>query len=133
MGVPIVQVFVAESSLAGLQWSKQDEQLRAGISGRTLRFDPSPLPRDNAAAQRFHYDMLHDHQATVRAPDFGNGDARSASPAPQVVEISVEDGWVSGRVEWSGTNAAGHPQHVLTAYSATFRLPLEAVDTSPEP
>ena len=132
MGVPGVQVMIAESSLADLDWWQQDEQLRAGKGGRVLDLKPGQVPENNAATPPYKY-VLEDYQASVRAADFGGGDAQTAEPAPQVVDITVTDGWVTGRVEWKGEDTAGwDPEHKLTAYSATFKLPLEEVGEMPK-
>jgi hypothetical protein len=56
----------------------------------------------------------------------GSVSINGKTAAMQVQEITVSKGWVHGKLEWKGTLPNPFEEkEVLTAFSATFELPLE--------
>jgi hypothetical protein len=128
MGVPIVSVILAEKPLAGLDWSNGDGNFNAGQRGVALRIDPSPDPKAQRGQEPYRYFVQEDYEIQLHAGDYRGWNAATLSAMMQVENITVAGGWVSGTLEWKGSlpNPFSEDQ-VLTAYSATFRLPLEEI------
>ncbi len=131
MGVPIVSVILAEKPLADLDWSQGDGNFGAGRRGVALRIDPSSDPKAERGHEPYRYFVQEDYEIKLHAGDYRGWNAATLSATMQVEEMTVSGGWVSGQLEWKGSLPNPFSEdEVLTAYSATFHLPLEELGES---
>ena len=132
MGVPGVSVILAEKPLDGLNWWKGDSNFNEGQRGVALRIDPSADPKNERGKEPFRFQVSEDYEIQLHAGEYRGWNAASLQAAMQVEEITVAGGWVKGKIEWKGTLPNPFDdQQVLTAYSATFSLPLEEIGPMP--
>lgn len=126
MGVPNVSVILGEKPLTDLDWMKGDSNFNEGLRGAALRIDPSALPDNTSGKEPYRYKVGEDYEIQLHAGEYRGWNAATLTAAMQVQEITVSKGWVHGRLEWKGTLANPFEEkEVLTAFSATFDLPLE--------
>jgi hypothetical protein len=132
MGVPGLSVILAEKPLAGLDWWKGDGNFGEGQRGVALRIDPSADPKNERGKEPYRYAVAEDYEIQLHAGDYRGWNAATLTAAMPVEEITIAGGWVRGRIEWKGElpNPFDSEQ-ILTAYSATFHLPLEEIGPQP--
>lgn len=132
MGIPLVSVILAEKPLADLDWWKGDSNFAEGQRGTALRIDPSPDPSHERDQQPYRYRVAEDYEIQLHAADYRGWNAAPLSAEIQVQEITVNDGWVRGKLEWKGTLVNPFDaEQTITAFSATFHLPMEAMGPLP--
>ena len=132
MGIPLVSVILAEKPLAGLDWWKGDSNFAEGQRGAALRIDPSPDPANDRDKPPFRYRVSEDYEIQLHAADFRGWNAATLTKDIQVQEITVKDGWVRRKLEWKGTLANPFDEaQTITAFSASFHLPMEEVGPMP--
>jgi len=126
MGVPTISVILAEKPLDGLDWSKGDGNFGEGQRGVALRIDPSADPKAERGREPYRYAVQEDYEIQLHAGSYRGWNAATLAASMQVEELAVAGGWVTGKLEWTGTlpNPFEESERV-TAYSATFKLPLE--------
>lgn len=128
MGVPTISVVLAEKPLDGLDWSKGDGNFGEGLRGVALRIDPSADPKAERGHEPYRYAVQEDYELQLHAGGYRGWNAATLTATNQVEEIAVAGGWVTGKIEWKGSLPNPFEEsEVLTAYSATFKLPLEAL------
>lgn len=132
MGIPLVSVILSEKPLTDLDWWKGDSNFGEGQRGAALRIDPSPDPSSERDKPPYRYRVSEDYEIKLHAADFRGWNAATLTKEIQVQEITVKDGWVRGKVEWKGTLANPFDEtQTITAFSATFHLPMEEMGPMP--
>ena len=132
MGIPLVSVILAEKPLADLDWWKGDSNFSEGQRGAALRIDPSPVPENVRDQEPYRYRVQEDYEIKLHAADFRGWNAAPLTAQMQLHEITVKDGWVRGKLEWKGTLANPFDEgQTITAFSATFHLPMETMGPMP--
>jgi hypothetical protein len=126
MGVPNISIILGEKPLAGLDWMKGDSNFNEGQRGAALRIDPSAAPDATSGKEPYRYVIDDDYELQLHAGEYRGWNAATLTAAAQVEEIMVSKGWVHGKIEWKGSLPNPFAEEeVLTAFSATFHLPLE--------
>jgi hypothetical protein len=128
MGIPDIEIYFAEKDLAGMNWVEGYKNFENGQRGVALRL--APRSTDKAGAKEpYHYTLDKDtfvyaiaencHHWNDAVIDIGDG--------LKVSEMSVSKNMVSGRVDWHGNFECPMSDHAVTAWSAQFNIPLEAL------
>ncbi|MEO8671702.1 MAG: hypothetical protein ABI411_10345 [Tahibacter sp.] len=133
MGVPMLDIMLAEKSLAGLNWWKGTDNFAEGQRGVVLRLKPNNSPTDKRDQATFHYLFDEDYQVSLYAGDFRQwNEAALTKDDVAISDLSVTKGVVSGKLAWKGKldNPYEETQNI-TAWTATFSLPLEEVGPMP--
>lgn len=129
MGVPNISIILAEKPLAGLDWMNGDGNFNEGQRGVALRIDPTAGPDNTRGKEPYRYTVDNDYEVQLHAGNYRGWNAATLTAAMDVEEITVADGWVKGRIEWRGSLPNPFSEEeVLTAYSASFHLPLEKLE-----
>ena len=127
-GVPTVSIVLAEKPLDGLDWAKGDSSFSEGQRGVALRIDPSADPSNTRDKEPYRYAIAEDYEIQLHSGAYRGWHAASLTAANSVEEITVSNGWAQGKVEWKGSLPNPFAEEeVLTAYSASFKLPLETL------
>lgn len=134
MGIPTIQIMLAEKSLDDLNWWASDESFRQGTFGVALILKPVVVPEDKPGQATYHYIFDADYNINLRAPDYGDWQEQALSKeAVRIKNLSVTNGVVNGSLEWSGSVSNPYvPEQTVTAWSATFNLPLKDVGPMPK-
>jgi hypothetical protein len=133
LGVPGVEVTLADAPLQGLDWWKQQEAIEGGQHGRVLIIKPSQVIAEGERKEPYRYVIEEGYRVSVSAPEFGNRRTTTMSEPPKVTNITMKDGWVEGEVTWAGEQTTGYdPVQKLSAYTARFRLPLDEIGDMPK-
>ncbi|MEO8671703.1 MAG: hypothetical protein ABI411_10350 [Tahibacter sp.] len=129
-----IDVVLAEKPLTGLNWWSSADHYSKGEFGVVLRFKaplaPGVMP--NTPALRFA--IAESYNIMVYASDFGGwSETGLDKESINGNDISLTNGVVQGKLDWKGTVANPYDdKQTVTAWSATFSLPLEAVGPIPK-
>jgi hypothetical protein len=136
MGVPDIEVYFAEKDLAGMNWIAGYKNFETGQRGVVLMLHPSSARGEKSGQDSYHYVMDSTSFVSTYAENCGHWNEASLDGAAsaKVTEFTLAKGVVTGKVDWQGKAECpgGDPPDIVTAWSASFSLPVEEVEKIPD-